>query len=215
MKKLPSGSLQKERTMTEIMDCCISSTEEELDGASVCRIILEVFRMDLNKAPLLDKAFAKHVADTPSSAGTLSEAAVDAYIKQHGKCASGAEVRAMLNQLFGTNLEGISALHQQRISLYSKSQWIVQNQGDLFIVHTGKDDIDAQIMPTPYFTEKTGLDRLPEALQQALSGLGYSYNEALGAYYFCNPSGEAVPDIFKRQTMGTIHEVIQKHYADL
>lgn len=215
MTKPVSISFQKELTKAEIMDRSIFSAEEKIDGALICRIIRDVFHVDLEKAALLDKSLAERVADAASSAAPLSEAVIDLYIKEHGECGSGADVRIMLNRLFGTNFDGISALYQQRISLYSKSQWIVNGEKNLFIVHTGQDDIDAQVMPTPYFTEKTGLDCLPEELQQSLSDLGYSYNEQVGAYYFFNPSGEAVPDLFKRQTMGAIYSVIQKSYANL
>ena len=217
MKKFSADLSQKEglpRTKVELMDQSIASAEK-IDGPTVCAIIREVFGMDLAKASLLDKDFAKRAAASASAASDLSEAAVDLYIVENGECTSGAEARALLNRIFGTNLEGISELHQQRISLYSKEQWIVQNEKDLFIVYTGKDDVDVKVIPTPYFTGKTGMDRLPENLQQALSKLGFAFDEQVDAYYFANPSGQSVPGLFKRQTMGAIHQTIQDSYSSL
>lgn len=216
MKKLFSNPYSKGThalTKVELMDQRIASSTK-IDGSVICGVIREVYGLDLAKAPLLNKDFAKSVADIAPSAD-LSAAAVDLYIDENGEPASGAEVRTLLNRIFGTNLEGISALHQQRISLYSKDQWIVQNEKDLFIVHTGKNDIDVKVIPAPYFIEKTGTEHLPERLQQALGNLGFTYDEQVGAYYYANPSGQSVPDQFKRQTMGAIHQTIQESYKDL
>lgn len=217
MRELSSESASKDAkalTKVELMDQRIASTEQ-IDGPAICAAIREVYGLDLSKAPLLDKNFAERVAVAFPGASDLSAAAVDLYIAENRKPSTGAEVRAVLNHIFGTNLEGISQLHERRISLYSKDQWIVQNKKDLFIVHTGKNDIDVKVIPTPYFIEKTGKKQLPEELQQALDNLGFTYDEQVGAYYYANPSGQSVPDQFKRQTMGAIHQTIQASYTEL
>ncbi|MDN7227268.1 hypothetical protein QWY22_03345 [Planococcus liqunii] len=217
MKKIFSDSPQKDApALTKVawMDQRIASTEK-IDGPTICTVIREVYGLDLSKAPLLDKDFEKRVTALVPNTSDLSAAAVDLYIEESRKPQTGPEVRALLNHIFGTNLEGISQLHERRISLYSKDQWIVQNEKDLFIVHTGKNDIDVKVIPTPYFIEKTGTQQLPEDLQQALRNLGFTYDEEIGAYYYANPSGQSVPDPFKRQTMGAIHQTIQASYTDL
>jgi len=217
MRKMSPESASKDTkslTKVELMDQRIASTEQ-IDGPTICAVIREVYGLDLSKAPLLDKDFEQRVAARVPSASNLSAAAVDLYIAENRKPSTGAEVRIVLNHIFGTNLEGISQLHERRISLYSKDQWIVQNKKDLFIVHTGKNDIDVKVIPTPYFIEKTGKKQLPEDLQQALGNLGFAYHEKIGAYYYANPSGQSVPDQFKRQTMGAIHQTIQASYTEL
>lgn len=217
MKKVSSELPKQDApapTKVKLMDQRIASIEK-IDGPTICAVIREVYGLDLSKAPLLDKDFEKRVAARVPSASELSAAAVDLYIEENRKPHTGPEVRALLNHIFGTNLEGISQLHERRISLYSKDQWIVQNQKDLFIVHTGKNDIDVKVIPTSYFIEKTGTEQLPEDLQQALDNLGFTYDEQVGAYYYANPSGRSVPDQFKRQTMGAIHQTIQASYTDL
>ncbi|MDN7246193.1 hypothetical protein [Planococcus shenhongbingii] len=218
MEKPISDALQQEKenqSKVELMDQCISSLEGEINGLVICRAIQQAFGMDLYKARILDKELALQAVHLSSPTLPPSAAAIDIYIEQHGQAVSGSEIRAVLNRIFGTNLEGISALHQQRISLYSKDQWIVRNDKDLFLVHTGTNDVDVKVVPTAYFTEKTGMDSLPEDLQQELSNLGFSFDEQVDAYYFCNPNGKAVLDLFKRQTMGAIHRAIQKSYSTL
>ena len=121
----------------------------------------------------------------------------------------------MLNQNFGINLLAIDALEQERISLYSKGQWVVQNDRDLFIVYTGSDDVDVKVFPTKYFTEQTGLDVLPSDLQHLLSRIGFHYDKKMQSYYFANPTGQAVSDQFKGQTIGAIVEVIHRLYSHL
>jgi hypothetical protein len=189
-------------TMAEIMDRYFDTFEEKVDHSVVFRFIQSIFHFDLDNKPV-------------STEKDMSSAVVDFYLNQEEGKITGAKIRSIINQIFGINLDAISSLDGARISLYSKDQWVLQNDKDLFVVHTGNDDIDVRIYPTKYFTDQTGLETLPKDLQHSLSKMGFYYDEKTRSYYYRNPSGEAVPDAFKGQTMGTILNTIKQTYANL
>lgn len=140
--------------------------------------------------------------------------AMDLYLKDYGEKISPDEIRRVILEIFGVNLEGISSLEKLRISLYSKGQWIAQKAGDLFIVYTGANDVDVKIYPTAYFKERTGLNELPEKLIIKLKKLGYKRSEG-GALYYKNPLDESVSLTFKDKTIGAIGEIVMDGYIDL
>jgi hypothetical protein len=199
---------------------------ESLDHVTVdniANILYDILKIDLHrisasgegkKAALYPPAVMERVRASLMQAGksahnefimTLKKAEVlDLYLVQQSNTGSG--IRSAINMIFGMNLEGIATLAAAKISLYSKGQWISKTDKDLVAVYTGKGDIDVEIRPTAFFTEKTGQTSLPDVLQELLQEIGFSYHEEKGAYYYCNPSGESVPDEFKKRTMGTIME---------
>jgi hypothetical protein len=124
-----------------------------------------------------------------------------------------SDMLRIVNLIYGINLPGISSLEHSRISLFSKSQWIVHNDTDLFVVYTGTGDIDVKVYPTPQYTKLTGLSELPPDLHEALFNLGFRYQEETGAYYYRNQNGETVPDSFKGQTLSVIKSVIGKKFV--
>ncbi|WP_226582022.1 hypothetical protein [Halobacillus litoralis] len=140
---------------------------------------------------------------------------MDLYVDTFNGKMNGADMRQMINAVFGINLTGIAGLEGTGVSLFSKGQWISQYENDLFIVHTGADDVDVWIYPTEHFKEQTDLADNPEELENRLAALGFSYNEEIGHLYYSNPTGESVPDSFKGKTMGTIIKFISQNYADL
>ena len=127
----------------------------------------------------------------------------------------GTDMRIMVNAIFGINLDGISSLEGSGVALFSKNQWISKYEKDLFVVHTGIDDVDVWVYPTDYFKQQTGLEKNPRALELALTGLGFSYNEEVNTYYYANPAGVSVPDNFKGQTLGTIIGIVNEDYQEL
>lgn len=197
----------------EVMDQYLYSLEGIIGTKEICQAVNGIFGLDLLTKLMLPDAIASL---SPLGGNDLSpKLAIDSYLNQFNRNLTGNEIREMINHLFGINLDGISSLENSGISLYSKGQWIARQDFDLFVVHTGIGDIDVKVIPTAYFTKKTGLDHLPESLQQDLSELGFYYNDEVGALYYANPSGQAVPDAFKRKTMGAIMKVIQHSYMDL
>ncbi|MDM5250997.1 MULTISPECIES: hypothetical protein [unclassified Lysinibacillus] len=200
----------------EMMDKYLDSYGKKISSAEICHVVDLIFKINLDKVPILSKAMEE--ADVvSSSAGNalISRELIDSHLNQYASEITGTEIRKIINKIFGVNLEGISSLEGARISLYSKGQWIVQHEKDLFVVHTGVRDVDVKVFSTNYFTEQTGLVELPTDLQHALTSLGYYFDEKMDSYYFSNPTGEAVPDAFKGKTMGAILGVIQHSFSDL
>lgn len=191
-------------TKVEIMDKLFDSYQK-ITSFEICSIVKSIFKLDLTTKPVLYKELA----------GDTAKMAVDSALAQYGRNVSGAEVRKIINQFFGINLDAISSLDGSRISLFSKDQWVIRHDQDLFAVHTGSGDVDVKIFPTDYFTEQTGLKELPEDLRQSLSSMGFYYDEKIGSYYYSNPSGEAIPDAFKGQTIGAIRKSIRYLYQNL
>lgn len=184
---------------------------KKITGSEILKIVQALFGFDLTHTPVLPNITnnAPALFDTPITV-------IDSYLAQYNQEElTGAAVRKIINQIFGINLDAISSLEGARISLFSKDRWVLQQEKDLFVVHTGIGDVDVRVLPTPYFAEQTGIKGLPEDLQHALARIGYGYDEKSGGYYFLNPAGEAVQDVFKGQTIKAILETIQKSYINL
>ena len=206
-------------TKVEIMDHYLDSHIERMSCKEICSIVNLLFQIDLSAMQVLNPT-EKHLLDFNSASGestTLPPACevIDSYLAQQRiKNLTGADIRSMINQIFGVNLAAISALDGARISLFSKGQWIIQHKTNLFAVQTGPNDVDVTVYPTPYFAETTGLSGLPAVLRLPLEELGFHYDENNGSCSYLNSNGEAVPDAFKGQTIGRIIEVIKKFYSE-
>lgn len=201
-------------TKAEMMDSYLCSFRSPPGAAEICQAVEKSFGIDLEAAPVLPQA-QKHLQTTVSSAMSPSRTAIHSYLADCGPVLTGDDARTMINHLFGVNLTAISALEKARISLYSKGQWIIQHDTDLFVVDTANKDADVRVSPTEYFIKQTGLHALPVELQRALSRLGFCCDKQTGSYYFSNPDGQAVSDSFKGQTMRAIGEVIQQQLSHL
>lgn len=197
----------------ELMDKYLDSHQGKITSTEICNIVMSIFKFDLTTKPVLSKEWI--MAGAVSSIENIAKMAIDSALARYGEKVNGIEIRQLINQIFGINLDAISSLEGARISLFSKDQWVVQDEHDLFVVHTGLGDVDVKIFPTDYFTEQTGLEELPQALQQSLISFGFSCGERTGCYYYSNPSGEAIPDAFKGQIIGTILKEIHDSYQSL
>ncbi|MCA0972130.1 hypothetical protein LCM20_16100 [Halobacillus litoralis] len=207
----------------EAMDLYLEKLEPRIDGRDLRFTVREVFGINLQAVSDLEagkqvKEYPDYIKDALGQEDLLSlskSEVMDLYVEALQGELSGPEIRTLINDIFGINLDGISRLEKSGISLFSKEQWIMQGERDLFAVYTGLNDVDVYIKPTAYFTEQTGMEQLPEELQQLLEEVGYWYNEDLGEYYYEHPDGESVPDAFKGQTLGTLAQYIQQEYLDL
>jgi len=195
----------------EMMDKYLDSYGKRISSSEICHVVDLMFKINLDETPILSKE--KEEVDGVSS--SIGREVIDSHLNQYDRDITGAEIRKIINEIFGVNLEAISSLEGARISLYSKGQWIVQHEKDLFVVYTGASDVDVKVFPTNYFTEQTGLVELPSDLQHALTSIGYYFDEKIDSYYFLNPTGEAVPDAFKGKTIGAILGVIQHSFSNL
>lgn len=197
----------------ELMDKHLDSHQGKITSTEICNIVMSIFKFDLTTKPVLSKEWI--MAGAGSSTENIAIMAIDSTLTHHGRKATGKEIRQLINQIFGINLDAISSLEGARISLFSKDQWVIRDEQDLFVVHTGLGDVDVKVFPTDYFTEQTGLEELPKDLKQSLTNFGFSCDESAGCYYYSNPSGEAIPDEFKGQVIGAILKVIHNSYQSL
>ncbi|MFF2755503.1 hypothetical protein ACFVR1_17430 [Psychrobacillus sp. NPDC058041] len=198
---LTSESISK----IEQMDNHLNSLGKKITASDICKAVDLFFGIPLEGVPIINKSF---VNLTPKTA-------MEMYMDQYEHEMGSMEIRKMLNHIFGINLEGIDSLSKLRISLYSKGQWIVQNEKDLFVIHTGTNDVDVKVVPSEYFIKQTGSSVLPKDLQDSLSSLGFNYDDKLEGSYYINPNNESVTNEFKKQTIGSIVGVIQKLYSHL
>lgn len=225
MPEASPAELEERRSQmnkAQIMDAYLKSFGGEITGDVIHKIILYMFEIDLDAVSLLldggkeTLATAQNTeAGTSLYSGPLPRAVMDSRLTEYGGHITGPEIRSMLNQLFGVNLDAISSLEKARISLFSKDQWIVQHEHDLFVVYTGEGDVDVKVYPTSYFMEQTGQNELPAELRHTLQSLGYQLDAKRTSCYYADPDGQAVPDTFKGQTMGAIMATIRSTYAHL
>lgn len=219
----------------EVMDKYLDFYGKKIDPLEIRRVVNDIFAINLDRVSEEGEGKATRsypdeimqgVRKVLSIEGTPIEKdayimslpkvkVMDLYLQYYGEKIESSEIRRVINQIYGINLNGISGLEAARISLYSKGQWISKTKRDLFEVHTGTGDIDVWIVPSEYFVEKTGLTTLPEELQALLEKLGYWYNSDKGAFYYTTNSDETVPDSFKGQTIGAISNVVTTYYPNL
>ncbi|WP_281974337.1 hypothetical protein [Halobacillus litoralis] len=215
----------------EVMDNYLNRTGKKVKPEEIRDIVSQVYGIDLNTISELGagkqtSAYSDHVFEKVEkglkadvSVATLMSLSkkeiMDLYWAGFEGQMDGADMRRMINEVFGINLEGIANLEGSGVSLFSKEQWISQYERDLFVVHTGFTDVDVWVYPTKYFKEQTGLTELPQQLKNKLRDLGFSYNDEVDGYYYSNPTGESVPDDFKGKTLGAIIGVANEGYSEL
>ncbi|WP_052158786.1 hypothetical protein [Halobacillus sp. BBL2006] len=218
----------------EVMDRYLDFRRNKVNPKEIRLIVKQVYDIDLDRVSELGAGKQvntypdeitdgvkqvladQSIEDLDEYIESLSKVEVmDLYLEYYGKKIEGPEIRRVINQIFGVNLDGISSLEGSGVSLFSKDQWISQYDNDLFVVHTGLTDVDVWVYPTEYFTEQTGLTELPTGLKNGLMALGFEYSEEKGTLYYANPTGESVADQFKGHTLGTIIGFIKGNYAEL
>jgi hypothetical protein len=207
----------------EVMDRYLESTGK-LKGKEIREAIKDVFGADLNyisEKNYGSKLSIYHVSvmeslrislnvdsnstelDAQIMAMTKNEV-MDRFIEVHDFSLTGAQIRVLINQIFGVNLDGISGLEHLRISIYSKGLWILQGDTDLFVVSSSLDDVELYVASTDYFKETSGSNQLPDSLKQKLISIDFSYDADLNQFVYRNPTNESVPDAFKGQVIGSV-----------
>ncbi|SDX34463.1 hypothetical protein [Paenibacillus sp. CF384] len=175
------------------MDKLLDAHHAGINSSDLIAIIRRIFNFDLETLQV----------------SPLPRDVLDAFLQQAAGSVTGTEVRRMINETFAINLDALSALEQARISLYSKGQWMLQHEQDLFVVHTGTDDVGVSIYPTAYYTEHAGTAQLPQELLDALISLGFACDAEARTCSYTSPHGEPVPDAFKGQTMKAVMAAIR------
>ncbi|GEN53210.1 hypothetical protein [Halobacillus faecis] len=228
-----SDALEKIDALSKVeaMDLYLESYYKKVNPRDIRDIVNGVYGIDLEAVSelgagkqtstypdevlgMVRQALDEEVSDEAISKMEKVEV-MDLYWEAFDGEMSGDDIRKMINAIFGINLAGISGLEGTGVALFSKEQWISHYKNDLFVVHTGADDVDVWVYPTDHFKKQTGLEGNPRELEVALSALGFEYSEEKEALYYANPTGESVPDNFKGQTLGTIIGVIKENYEGL
>ncbi|SEO06583.1 hypothetical protein [Paenibacillus sp. OV219] len=181
------------------MDNLIEASAANISSTELLAMIHQIFNIDLGTLPL-----------TP-----LPQSVLEAYLEQAAGSVTGPDVRRMLNETLAVNLDALSGLEGARISLFSKGHWMLQQQGDLFIVHTGAGDVDVTITPTAYYAQQTSSISMPHELLEALVQLGFTYDQDSSSCSYADPSGKPVSDAFKGQTMRSLITFIRTSCASL
>lgn len=220
-------------TKVEVMDSYLESFGHKVKGKEVREVVKGVFGTDLNC--ISEKNYGSKLSIYPVSVMqslrislnvdpdsteldtqimTMKKNEVmDRAIEAHDYSLTGEDARVVINQIFGVNLDGISGLEHVGISIYSKGQWILQGDTDLFIVSSNLDDVELYLATTAYFNETTGSNQFPDSLKQAVMSFGFTYNADVDHFIYRNPTNESVPDALKGQVLGsvvgTIHELIK------
>ncbi|MBH0230306.1 hypothetical protein [Halobacillus yeomjeoni] len=227
--------LVNQMSKAEAMDHYLESYEKKVEPKKIRETVKQIYGIDLEEISQLDAgkqvstfedfiiegvkaSLDEDEIDEPLDEYILSLSKVeimDLYFESYNGEMDGGTIRNIINEIFGTNLTGISALEGTGVSIFSKNQWITQYDYDLFVVETGIDDVDVWIYPTTYFMNQTGMTELPVDLQHALQDIGYYYSEDKDTLYFSDPGGKSVPDRFKGQTLGILVGFIQNNYAEL
>ncbi|WP_372632026.1 hypothetical protein [Cohnella sp.] len=189
------------------LDLLIES-QDRLGADDIIRFVDRIFSINLKEMPLLPGHNDRSLP-APAAPGTV----LDAWLERVEGKASAADIRGMINQAFGINLEALSALEGKRIALFSKRQWMVRDDRDLFELRTGDGDADVTVRPTAYLLERIGSGELPAL--EPLIALGFGRNVSENCYFYASSDGKAVADAFKGRTMAAILNAIREHYAHL
>ena len=126
----------------ERMDRWLENARRKLNASDIALLIELIYSFDIDSLP-------------PCPGHGTAREVIERYLAEC-ECGfasspiSGPRLRRTLNETFGVNLDALSALEGSRISLFSKNQWMLRQETDLFIVHTGAGDIDVRIYPTSY-----------------------------------------------------------------
>ncbi|MFD0696139.1 hypothetical protein ACFQZT_18870 [Paenibacillus sp. GCM10027628] len=224
----------KDMSKVEVMDRYLISSQKKLKGSEIRKVINDIYRINLDTIsangegsllttyPLdIMERVRETQNDNPASteldpqimAMTKVEV-MDRYLHSYGEQITGSQIRNMINGIFGVNLDGIASLDKARLSIFSKGQWISRNDTDIFVLYTGRGDVDLKVCATLYLIEKIGSDQFPSELHDFLTEKGFSYDEEMKAYHYSNPTGQSVSDAFKGQLIGTLITYIKDHYGE-
>ncbi len=209
------------------------SSQMYLNGTQIRKGVNDVFGIDLNKMSknnegnlsyydeVMEVVRAELKVDPQSTEqddkimSKSKSQVMDIYLHSLNGNITINNIQTVVNGVFGVNLAGISSLEYARFSVYSKGGWVIQKETDLFVVESGKGDIDLYIYPTAYFTEQTGINGLPVEIQEQLQQIGMTYNEESGVMKYHTADGESMTDAFKNEMMRIVSTYTQENFLDL
>lgn len=185
-------------TKSEQMDELIAACGTGIKSAEIVEAVEKAYGIVFGKIANVHETLNAHLAGNPE-----------------GNSVSGPELRRLINEKFGVNLDALSALDGARFSLFSKGQWTLRNERDLLAVRTGDGDVDVEITPTSYYLDITGQRGIPDELASELQMLGYECDPDGRLCRYVDPAGRAVTDAFKGQTIRALTGFIRERCAGL
>ena len=90
----------------EMMDRMVKACKNKITSSEIYNIVYQLFGFDLDSVPTLKRT----EYTTTKVFGLPSRMVIDPHLKTLGEKVSGAEIREMINEIFGINLDAISAL---------------------------------------------------------------------------------------------------------
>lgn len=233
-KSTQSDDVIEQMPKVQVMDYYLASFGKKVKGNEARRAVEEIFGVDLDVISKenygsqlaiysedvmrsLRVSFNEEPTSKKQDARIMElkkKEVMDRYIREHGYSLNGAQIRVLINQVFGVNLDGISTLEHSQLAISSKGQWILRSDTDLFILESSLDDVAVSVYATSYFEMVTGSKQLPESLKAKLMNLGFTYYPETELLYYENPTGESVPDAFKGQVLGSIVGTIMTEYKN-
>ncbi|WP_342527249.1 hypothetical protein MKY84_01315 [Chryseomicrobium sp. FSL W7-1435] len=172
---------------------------QEVTEETVLHAVHQVFGFDLNKVP-----FLKPTQQT-------AREVIQAKLASQETPVTGAEIRKFINELFGVNLEALSALEGAGLSLYAKERWVIEQATDYFVIYSENSDRVARVFTTSHYAQNMGTSSAPPALTQALHVMGYTSDTTDSSFYF--QSEGPLPDAFKGQTISAVLQNMPEVYS--
>ncbi|NJP37509.1 hypothetical protein [Alkalicoccus luteus] len=216
-------------SQVEVMDRYLTQTNNRVKGQDAREAVKLVFDVDISLVSRLGygntlvrydpfvmgavrQSLGLQADDTSQDAAIMNmkkNHVMDRVIRFYNDSLSGAEIRQLINYVFGINLDGISGLEGAQVGIFSKGQWIIKEPDDLLVISSSPDDVELYVSLTDYYRVFTGSDAFPEALAAFLEEAGFSFSSEKDRYEWINPDGVSAPDPFKGQIIGQLLETVQ------
>jgi hypothetical protein len=215
--------------LKEVMDKYFQGSGKRLTGPEVREAVERIYRIDVNYVSKMNYGSSlftygreimepvrislglpihSHERDNEIMRMSKNEV-LDRVLKSSGFQMTGWEVRRIINHIYGINLDGISALENSGISIFSKGQWIIRSSRDLFVIASSPDDVEIYVFTAPFYRKYYGQRGIPKTLAQDLEKLEFVYDKTHGHYKWFNPTGESAPDVFKTEAISSLLKEIK------
>ncbi|TVP87678.1 MAG: hypothetical protein EA344_01555 [Alkalicoccus sp.] len=215
--------------LKEIMDKYFQGRGKRLTGQEVRQAVERIYRIDVNYVSKMNygnslSTYGMEIMEPVRMSlglpvyshekdkkimGMSKNELLDRVLKSSGFQMTGWEVRRNINHIYGINLDGISALENSGVGIFSKGQWIIRSSRDLFIIASSPDDVEIYVFTAPFYQKHFGKRDIPETLAQDLEKLEFVHEKEHGHYKWSNPTGESAPDVFKTEAISFVLKEIK------
>jgi hypothetical protein len=215
--------------LKEVMDKYFQGSGKQLTGPEVRKAVEQIYQIDVNYVSKMNYGSSLFIYELEimqpvrrslglpihsherdeEIMGMSKNEVLDRVLEASGFQLTGWEVRRVINHIYGINLDGISALENSGIGIFSKGQWIIRSSRDLFTIASSPDDVEIYVWAAPFYYKHFGKRNIPETLAQDLEKLEFVYEKEHGHYKWVNPTGESAPDVFKTEAISSVLKEIK------